>query len=121
MLIAPGDYHMAVRRSGSSYIVKCEMGDKVCGHRPSVEVLFHSVAKHVGDKAIGVMLTGMGHDGADGMVAMRKTGAETLAQNEKTSAVFGMPRAAYERGGTTSLVALESIPGKVAGLLTEKN
>jgi len=121
VLIAPGDYHMALRRSGSSYIVECEKGDKVCGHRPSVEVLFHSIAQHVGGNAIGVMLTGMGHDGADGMVAMRNSGARTLAQDEKTSVVFGMPKVAYERGGTKRLVALESIPNTVMSLLMEKN
>jgi len=100
VLIAPGDFHLTVKRSGGNYIVDCKKSDKVCGHRPSVEVLFQSVAKNVGSNSIGAILTGMGHDGADGMVAMRKSGAYTLAQDEATSVVFGMPKEALKRGGT---------------------
>ena len=117
VLIAPGDFHMQLFRSGGIYQVKCVKGETVCGHRPSVEVLFESVAKAAGANALGVMLTGMGHDGADAMVQMRKAGARTLAQNEATSVVFGMPKEAYIRGGAEQLVPLERIAGTVRLLL----
>jgi two-component system chemotaxis response regulator CheB len=120
VLIAPGDRHMRVRRSGGIYLVECEPGEKVCGHCPSVEVLFQSVAKHVGPNAIGVMLTGMGTDGADGMLAMRQAGARTIAQDEATSVVFGMPKAAYERGGVEYVLPLQEIPEAICELLAEK-
>ncbi|MFQ5649178.1 MAG: chemotaxis response regulator protein-glutamate methylesterase [bacterium] len=120
VLIAPGDYHMKVYRSGGMYYVECKQADKVCGHRPSVEVLFRSVAYSVGANAIGIILTGMGHDGADGMVAMRKAGAKTIAQDEATCVVFGMPKVAYEKGGTDQLVALDRIPGKLLSMLSVK-
>lgn len=120
VLIAPGDYHMTVHRSGGTYIVTCSNSrDKVCGHRPSVEVLFQSVAQYVGRNAIGIMLTGMGHDGADAMLAMREAGACTLAQDEATSVVFGMPREAYERGGAEKLVPLHLIASDVINLFME--
>jgi two-component system chemotaxis response regulator CheB len=117
VLIAPGDYHMQLFRSGGIYQVKCVKGETVCGHRPSVEVLFESVAKAAGANAIGVMLTGMGHDGADAMVQMRKAGARTLAQNEATCVVFGMPKEAYLRGGAEQLLPLDRIAGTVRLLL----
>jgi two-component system chemotaxis response regulator CheB len=120
VLIAPGGLQLKVRRSGGMYIVACSPGENVCGHCPSVEVLFQSVAAHVGANAIGIMLTGMGSDGADGMVAMRRAGARTIAQDEATSVVFGMPRVAYERGGAEFLVALNEIPHAIAALLTGK-
>jgi two-component system chemotaxis response regulator CheB len=82
-----------------------------------VEILFQSVAKYVGANAVGVMLTGMGNDGADGMLAMRGAGARTIAQDEATSVVFGMPKAAYERGGAELLVPLDMIPAVVAKML----
>lgn len=109
VLIAPGDQHMEVVRSGGRYLVKCRQGQKVNGHCPSVEVLFASMAKQVGSNAVGVMLTGMGRDGADGMLAMRQAGARTFAQDEASSVVFGMPRAAYEAGGAERLVNIEDI------------
>ncbi len=120
ILIAPGDYHMTVQRSGGQYRVYCRRGDKVCGHRPSVEVLFGSVAKNVGSNAVGVILTGMGHDGAEGMLVMKKSGARTFAQDEASSVVFGMPKAAYECGGAERLVSLNGISKLVIGLFTEK-
>ncbi|MCB0261924.1 MAG: chemotaxis response regulator protein-glutamate methylesterase [Calditrichaeota bacterium] len=109
-LIAPGGKHMELKRSGGVYRVSIKDGDLVCGHKPSVEVLFRSVAKTVGTNAVGVMLTGMGADGADGMVEMRKAGARTVAQDEATSVVFGMPKEAYQRGGAEKLAALDKIP-----------
>lgn len=120
ILLAPGDYHMTVLRSGGVYRVDCSKGEKVCGHCPSVEVMMNSVAKNVGANAVGVMLTGMGSDGAGGMLAMREAGARTLAQDEASSVVFGMPKAAYERGGAERLVPLEKITGEVLALVQER-
>lgn len=119
-LIAPGDQQMNVVRSGGVYLVRCQPGENVNGHCPSVEVLFQSVARYVGANAIGVMLTGMGCDGADGMLAMRKAGARTMAQDEATSVVFGMPRVAYERGGAERLLPLHAIPEAIMNLLNER-
>ncbi len=121
ILIAPGDYHMTIRRSGGIYQAECSQNeDKVSGHRPSVDVLFGSVAKHVGGNAIGIILTGMGHDGADGMLAMRNAGARTIAQDESTSVVFGMPKEAYENGGAEKLVPLQKIAPTVINMFAEK-
>ncbi len=118
ILIAPGDMHTSIFRSGGTYQVRCEMGEKVCGHRPSVEVLMRSAAQHVGANAIGVMLTGMGHDGADGMGAMRQAGARTLAQDEASCVVFGMPNEAFKRGGAERLLPLDKIANEIARLLS---
>lgn len=120
ILIAPGDYHMKVIRSGGMYRVECKNGDKVNGHRPSVGVLFDSVARSAGANAVGVILTGMGRDGADGMLAMKNSGAKTFAQDEKTSVVFGMPKVAYERGGASRLVSLPNIASSIISSFTEK-
>jgi two-component system chemotaxis response regulator CheB len=120
VLIAPGDFHMQLVRSGGIYQVQCGKGETVCGHRPSVEVLFQSVARAAGANALGIMLTGMGHDGADGMVAMRQAGARTLAQDEATSVVFGMPREAWQRGGAEKLLPLGRIAQAVRNILEEK-
>ncbi|HHV35795.1 MAG TPA: chemotaxis response regulator protein-glutamate methylesterase [Syntrophomonadaceae bacterium] len=118
VLIAPGDCQMRVKRSGGIYKVICEAGEKVCGHCPSVDVLFHSVAQYVGPNAVGVMLTGMGRDGAEGMLALHRAGGHTIAQDEKTSVVFGMPKAALEYGGVEILLPLDEIPGTIINLLT---
>ncbi|MBN2802635.1 MAG: chemotaxis response regulator protein-glutamate methylesterase [Deltaproteobacteria bacterium] len=119
VLIAPGgERQMTIVRSGGVYRVKLEEGEKVCGHRPSVEVLMQSAALSVGSNAIGVMLTGMGHDGADGMVAMRRAGARTLAQDEASCIVYGMPKEAYERGGAETLVPLNNIASHVISILS---
>ena len=120
VLVAPGDYHMRVTRSGGVYLVECKQAEKVCGHRPSVEVLFKSVASAAGSNGVGVILTGMGNDGAKGMVAMRQAGATTLAQDEPTSVVFGMPKVAYESGGTDTLLPIQHISGKILSALSEK-
>ncbi len=117
VLIAPGGLHMKVRRSGGIYEVDCREGEKVSGHCPSVDVLMGSVAQEVGANALGIMLTGMGGDGAEGMLAMRKKGARTVAQDEKTCVVFGMPKVAFEKGGAECLLPLDSIPGKILGIL----
>jgi two-component system chemotaxis response regulator CheB len=121
ILVAPGDFHMTVHRFGREYQVHCSEGEKVCGHRPSVEVLLQSIAKNVGSNAVGIILTGMGHDGADGMVAMREAGARTIAQDEATSVVFGMPKVAYERGGVERLAPIQNIAQIVIGMFMEKD
>lgn len=120
ILVAPGSYQMSVVRSGGVYRVKCQPGEKVCGHCPSVEHLMLSAAQCAGSNAVGVMLTGMGHDGAGGMKAMRDAGARTIAQNEESCVVFGMPRAAISAGGVEYVMHLDDIPGKVLNLLLEK-
>ncbi len=117
ILIAPGDYHLRVRRSGGFYYADCQAGEKVNGHCPSVDVMMHSVAEHVGPNAIGVLLTGMGADGADGMCAMRRAQARTLAQDEKSCIVFGMPKIAFERGGAEMLVPLDTMAQAVLKLI----
>lgn len=117
VLIAPGDHHMEVVRSGGVYRVRIGAGEKVCGHRPSVEVLMRSVAREVGANAIGVMLTGMGGDGADGIRAMREAGAKTIGQDEASCVVYGMPKVAFERGGIDEVQPLDEIAGTIITML----
>ncbi|NLM74415.1 MAG: chemotaxis response regulator protein-glutamate methylesterase [Clostridiaceae bacterium] len=109
ILVAPGGKHMAIKKSGSGYKVECFDGEKVNGHRPSVDVLFESVAKEAGSKAIGVILTGMGSDGAKGLLTMKNSGAHTIGQDENTSVVYGMPRVAYEIGAVVEQLPLDKI------------
>ncbi len=109
ILIAPGGMHLRVRRSGGIYVADVQTGELVCGHCPSVEVMMKSVAEQVGANAVGVMLTGMGHDGADAMKLMRDAGAYCIAQDEATCVVFGMPKEAHARGGAQKLVPLPTI------------
>ncbi len=118
VLVAPGSYQMSVIRSGGFYRVKCEKGEKVCGHCPSVEVLMRSAAACAGANAVGVMLTGMGSDGAGGMKAMRDAGARTIAQSEESCVVFGMPKSAINAGGVEFVVSLNDIPGKILSLFS---
>lgn len=120
ILVAPGAMQMEIVRSGGIYQVKCYAGEKVSGHCPSVDVIMNSAAKHVGRNAVGVMLTGMGSDGAEGMLAMRKAGARNIAQDEATSVVFGMPKVAFEKGGAERLVPIDNIASSVISLLTGK-
>jgi two-component system, chemotaxis family, protein-glutamate methylesterase/glutaminase len=108
-LIAPGNYHMRVVRSGANYNVEVFIAEPVNRHRPSVDVLFYSCARHLGRNAIGVLMTGMGGDGARGLLAMRQVGARTLAQDEATSVVFGMPKEAIELGAVGEVLALNRI------------
>lgn len=117
VLIAPGGMHMELIRSGGIYQVRCKPGPLVNGHCPSVEILFKSVAKYCGSNAVGVMLTGMGADGADAMKEMRDVGARTMAQDEASSVVFGMPKEAYLRGGAERLLPLTDIAGSVIDVL----
>jgi two-component system chemotaxis response regulator CheB len=109
VLIAPGGYHMLLRRSGASYRVEVKQGPEVHHQRPSVEVLFNSAAKFAGANAVGVILTGMGADGAEGLLQMRKAGARTIAQDEATCVVYGMPMEAAKRGAAEKIVPLHDI------------
>lgn len=118
VLIAPGGKHMEVIRSGGEYRVRVSAGELCCGHCPSVEVMMNSVARNVGANAVGVMLTGMGRDGAMGMKAMRDAGAYCMAQDEASSVVFGMPKEAYECGGAQILLPLDKIARKVLDVLS---
>jgi two-component system chemotaxis response regulator CheB len=96
--IAPGSYHLELARSGTQYRCRLSEGELVSGHRPSVDVLFRSFAQTVGRRGVGAILTGMGKDGANGLLEMRQAGASTFGQDEATSLIYGMPRAAFERG-----------------------
>ncbi len=109
-IIAPGNFHMLLRRSGARYYVEVKSGPLVSRHRPSVDVLFKSVAQHAGKNAVGVIMTGMGRDGAEGMAAMHAAGAKNIAQDENTSVVFGMPKEAIAAGGVDHVVPLDRIP-----------
>ncbi|WP_077034566.1 chemotaxis response regulator protein-glutamate methylesterase [Pelomonas sp. KK5] len=111
--IAPGGLHLSVERSGANYIARVQDGDPVNRHKPSVEVLFHSAAKVVGPNALGVMLTGMGADGAKAMKVMKDAGAYNLVQNEATCVVFGMPREAINAGAADEVLPLNQIAGKL--------
>ncbi len=116
-LVAPGNKHMLLRRSGSRYYVNVKDGPLVLRHRPSVEVLFNSVAKTAGKNAVGIMLTGMGGDGARAMKNMKDAGAQTVAQDEKTCVVFGMPKEAIKLGGVDKVLPLGQIPATVLKML----
>lgn len=109
VLIAPGDYHMVLRRSGARYFVEIGAGEKVSGHRPSADVMFNSVAKNAGANALGVILTGMGADGAKGLLAMRNAGARTLGQDEASCIVYGMPKVAYDLGAVERQIPLSQM------------
>jgi len=111
--IAPGDFHMAVKRSGANYIVDLNNGAPVNRHRPSVEVLFRSAAQCVGPNAVGVMLTGMGKDGATAMLEMKQAGSYNLAQNEESCVVFGMPKEAIAVGAVDEVVHLNDMARRV--------
>ncbi|MDR1691933.1 MAG: chemotaxis-specific protein-glutamate methyltransferase CheB [Oscillospiraceae bacterium] len=114
-LIAPGgETHMEVQKRGDKVYIHLARGEKVNGHCPSVDTLFHSVARQMpGRSVVGVLLTGMGADGARGLLALRKAGAYTLGQDEKSSVVYGMPREAYEIGAVTKQAPLEQIAGLI--------
>jgi two-component system chemotaxis response regulator CheB len=113
VLIAPGNRHMLLARSGSRYLVQIKDGPTVGNHRPSVNVFFKSVAKFAGNNAVGVMLTGMGSDGAEGMLEMKKNGAYNIAQDEATSVVYGMPKEAAALGACHEIMSLQEIPGGI--------
>ena len=119
-LLAPGGMHMRVVRLGAGYAVNCSPGDKVNGHRPSVDVLFDSVAANVRDKAIGIILTGMGADGAMGLLRMKRNGAYTIGQDRETCVVYGMPMEAKKIGAVCVQSPLKNIPKLVFQKLSSR-
>jgi two-component system chemotaxis response regulator CheB len=117
VLIAPGNLHMVLKRSGASYYVEVKEGPLVFHQRPSVEVLFKSVARYAGANSIGVLLTGMGKDGAEGLLEMKNAGAVTIAQDEKSCVVYGMPKEAAQIGAAMKILSLDRIPEALVELL----
>ncbi|WP_302139175.1 protein-glutamate methylesterase/protein-glutamine glutaminase [Halomonas alkalicola] len=115
--IAPGDAHLKLARSGANYVARLDQGPPVNRHRPSVDVLFRSAAEQAGRNAVGVLLTGMGKDGAAGLVEMRQAGAPTIAQDEASCVVFGMPREAIALGGASEVLPLEEIAPRLLALV----
>jgi two-component system, chemotaxis family, protein-glutamate methylesterase/glutaminase len=118
--IAPGDHHLELSREGMAWVCRLHDGPPVSGHRPSVDVLFRSGARVAGSKAIGVILTGMGKDGAEGLLEMRKAGASTLGQDEASSLIYGMPRVAFERGAVERQFALTDLAGAIVDRCGDK-
>jgi two-component system chemotaxis response regulator CheB len=112
-LIAPGNHHLLLKRSGARYYVEIKDGPLVCRHRPSVDVLFRSAARYAGQNAVGVILTGMGDDGASGMLEMKQAGAVTIAQDEATCVVFGMPKEAIKRSAVDKVLPLQAVAGAI--------
>jgi two-component system chemotaxis response regulator CheB len=119
--LAPGHSHLLLARSGANYQTQLDQGPPVNRHRPSVDVLFHSAAVNAGKNAVGVILTGMGKDGAVGMLEMKQAGAHNFAQNEETCVVFGMPREAIAVGATHEVGPLQDLPGMVLDFLTKNS
>ncbi len=119
-LIAPGNYHMVLKRSGAKYYVNVKDGPMVHHQRPAVDVLFNSVAQYAGGNAIGVILTGMGADGAQGMLRMKQAGARTIAQDEESCVVFGMPKEAIKLNAVDRVVPLYHIPGEIVQMVNGK-
>ncbi|MET0548831.1 MAG: chemotaxis protein CheB, partial [Xanthomonas sp.] len=117
-LIAPGGKHMLLRRSGAQYFVEVLDGPPVNRHRPSVDVLFRSAARAAGGNALGIIMTGMGDDGAVGLLEMRQAGARTVAQDEQSSVVFGMPKEAIKRGGAEKILPLNAMAREIGQQLS---
>jgi two-component system, chemotaxis family, protein-glutamate methylesterase/glutaminase len=111
--IAPGGKHMELYRSGAQYVIRIRDGELVNRHKPSVEVLFNSVARHAGQNALGIIMTGMGRDGAEGLLNMKEAGARTIAQDENSCVVFGMPKEAIKIGAVDQILPLQEIPAKI--------
>ena len=116
-LIAPGNFHMLLRRSGARYFVNIKDGPLVHHQRPAVDVLFNSVAQYAGANAIGVIMTGMGADGAKGMLTMKGAGARTIAQDEASCVVFGMPKEAIKLGAVDRIIPIDLIPQEIIRLI----
>ena len=116
-LIAPGNFHMLIRRNGAKYYVNVKDGPLVHHQRPAVDVLFNSVAQYVGNNAVGVILTGMGADGAQGLLAMKGAGASTLVQDEASSIVYGMPKEAVKIGAADKTVSLDRMTQEIVNLI----
>jgi len=117
VLVAPGGLQTTVRRSGGDYLVRVGPGDRVNGHAPSVDVLFESVAAAAGPNSVGVILTGMGRDGAAGLLSLRRAGARTLSQDEASSLIYGMPMEAWKLGGSEKQVSLDQMPSELLEML----
>lgn len=117
VLIAPGNYHMTLKRSGANYYVDVQTGPLVFHQRPSVELMFKSVAQYAGKNAVGVILTGMGKDGAAGLLEMKNAGAKTIAQDESSCVVYGMPKEAIELGAATKVETLHKIPQTLINII----
>ena len=117
VLIAPGALQMRVEKDLKGYYVTCQEGEKVNGHRPSVDVLFHSVAKKIGKNALGIIMTGMGRDGAEGLLAMRQAGSFTIGQDKESCVVYGMPMVAYDIGGVCIQASCINISNVLLGQL----
>lgn len=115
--VAPGHSHMEVERHGNQYVIRLDQGPPVNRHRPSVDKLFRSVEKSVGKDAVGVLLTGMGADGAPGLLALREAGAHTIAQDERTSVIFGMPRAAIALGAAKEILPIQQVGKRILDYL----
>ncbi len=117
VLLAPGNFHMLVKRSGAGYYVEIKKGPLVHYQRPAVDILFKSVARYVGPNAVGIILTGMGKDGAEGMLEMKKAGARNIAQDERSCVVFGMPKEAIALGAVDHITDIHSIAGQTFSIL----
>lgn len=118
VLIAPGNHHMLLQRSGARYHVAIKDGPLVSRHRPSVDVLFRSAAQYAGSNALGIIMTGMGDDGAKGLLEMKRAGATTIAQNEESCVVFGMPKEAIALGAADKILPLSAIPAEIQRVRT---
>ncbi|WP_153916668.1 protein-glutamate methylesterase/protein-glutamine glutaminase [Shewanella sp. TC10] len=119
--LAPGNFHLTIVRHGSDYRTVLSDGDRVSGHKPSVDVMFNSLAKCAGENTVAVLMTGMGKDGAAGMLALRGQGSHTLAQNEETCVVFGMPREAINLGAVVNVLPLSDLASEVLSYLQRVN
>ena len=117
ILIAPGSHHLRVARRGVRLCIRLDGGPKVAGHRPSADVMFNSLARAWGTRCVGIIMTGMGHDGVAGIQALHEAGGQTIAQDEETSLVYGMPKAAVAAGCVDRSVALTQIPQATATLI----
>jgi len=116
-LVAPGDYHMLLRKVATGYKVELNQGPQVCYQRPAVDVMFASVAQAAKDRAVGLILTGMGSDGAKGLLAIKRAGAPTIGQDEASCVVYGMPREAFRIGAVDTVASLHDIPGVIGATL----
>jgi two-component system, chemotaxis family, protein-glutamate methylesterase/glutaminase len=117
VLIAPGGFHLKVKKADNRFVAECVKGDPVNGHCPSVDVLFDSVADCAGKNVTGIILTGMGYDGAKGLLNLRKKGAKTIGQNEESCVVYGMPKVAYDIGAVEKQASLDDIPRLISTII----